>query len=141
MTRSFQTIVSRGADHMGTDDFAPVFDALKAIYARYEPHCLVTADEPGRSYLATRELREKDGYRTAFGGVEIKKRYVSAHLMPFYACPDLLDGVSDALWRRMQGKSCFNFVRLDPSLFAEFDELVARGFVRFEREGRFAPRS
>lgn len=123
---------------MGDMDFSSVFDALRAIYARYENNCVVTADSPGRYYLATHEIRAKDGYRTAFGGVEIKKLYVSAHLMPVYAHPEMLDGVSDALRRRVQGKSCFNFKKDDPALRKEFEALVACGFSRFERDGRFA---
>jgi hypothetical protein len=37
------------------------------------------------------------------------KSYVSFHLIPVYMFPDLLKGLSPALEKRMQGKSCFNF--------------------------------
>ena len=124
---------------MTVDEFTDVFETLRAIYAPYEKHCVVTAEAPGRYYLATHEVRAGDGYRTAFGGVEIKKRYVSAHLMPVYAHPELLEGISDALKRRMQGKSCFNFSKRDPALLKEFEALVARGFARFKTDGRVSP--
>jgi hypothetical protein len=67
---------------------------------------------------------------TWFGGVRVGKRYVSYYLMPVYVEPSLLDEVSPALRRRMQGKSCFNFTSVDEGLFAELTELTRRGFER-----------
>ncbi len=55
-----------------------------------------------------------------FGAAVIKKNYVSFHLMPVYVHPDLLEGISDGLRKRMQGKSCFNFKALDEDTLAEF---------------------
>ncbi|MEJ7653340.1 MAG: hypothetical protein WKH64_08345 [Chloroflexia bacterium] len=70
-----------------------------------------------------------------FGATTIKKRYVSYHLMPVYIYPDLLEGASDGLRKRMQGKSCFNFVRLDELLVAELAALTEAGYRRYGREG------
>lgn len=117
-------------------DLQPVFDRLRALFAAHSEGCVVTADEPGRYYLGTQQVRAKDGYRTMFGGVEIKKAAVSVHVMPVYAHPDLLDGVSEALRKRMQGKSCFNFKAVDEPLFAELAALIARGVDRFRAAGR-----
>ncbi len=63
-----------------------------------------------------------------FGAVRIRTRYVSYHLMPIYGSPALLDGISPLLRRRMQGKSCFNFTKVDDALFTELAELTGRGF-------------
>jgi hypothetical protein len=57
--------------------------------------------------------------------VQLKKNYVSYHLMPIYTDPSLLDEISDALRARMQGKSCFNFTSVDENLFAELGTLTA----------------
>ena len=119
-------------------DFTPIFEALRALFLPYAPLGVVLHDEPGRYYLGTHEVRAKDGYRTWLGGVEIKKSYVSAHLIPVYVHPDLLDCVSADLRRRMQGKSCFNFKKADPTLFDELSGLLARGVARFQEEGRLA---
>jgi len=70
-----------------------------------------------------------------FGAVRIGKSYVSYHLMPVYAFPDLLDGISPDLKKRMQGKSCFNFTHMDEGLFQELAELTERGYERFKKEG------
>lgn len=120
-------------------DFQEIFAVLKAIYAAHEAAGIVTRDEPGAYFLATMEVREKDGYRTAFGGVEIRKSYVSAHLMPVYTHPELLDGAPESLRKRMQGKSCFNFKSLDAELLREFEALAEKGFRRFEQDGRYSP--
>ena len=63
------------------------------------------------------------------------KAYASFHLMPVYAFPDLRDSLSPQLRRRMQGKSCFNFTRVDEALFVELELLTARGIERFRELG------
>ena len=69
-----------------------------------------------------------------FGAVQIKKNYVSYHLMPIYAFPELLDGLSPELKKRMQGKSCFNFKAVDRSLFTELGALAKRGINAIRRK-------
>lgn len=93
-------------------------------------------DEPTRYYLGTHEVRAKDGYRTWFGGVEVKKNYVSAHLIPVYVHPAMLETASPDLRKRMQGKSCFNFKAVDDALFEELHALVDAGVARFQADGR-----
>ena len=70
------------------------------------------------------------------GGVRrpspIKKKYVSFYLMPVYMYPELLEGITPELRKRMQGKSCFNFKRVDESLFEELGALTSRGFEKFK---------
>ncbi len=70
-----------------------------------------------------------------FGAAQVKKRYVSFYLMPVYAFPDLLKGISPALKKRMQGKACFNFTTIDDEMLAELAALTAKGFARYEKEG------
>jgi hypothetical protein len=69
------------------------------------------------------------------GAVRIGKRYVSYHLMVVYMFPDLLQGISPELKKRMHGKSCFNFTHIDDHLLQELDELTERGFERFKQSG------
>jgi hypothetical protein len=70
-----------------------------------------------------------------FGAVEIKKNYVSYHLMPIYVNPKLLETVLPGLKKRMQGKSCFNFTSSDAVLFKELAELTEEGFKDYKRQG------
>jgi hypothetical protein len=65
---------------------------------------------------------------TWFAGTRLGARYVSYYLMPVYVQPSLLDGISPGLRRPMQGKSCFNFTKVDEALFAELGELTRTGF-------------
>ena len=117
-------------------DFQAIFERIRSLFKPHEAKCVKGSDEPGRYYLGSQEVRAKDGYRTVFGGVEIKKNYVSAHVMPVYTNPELLETISPELRRRMQGKQCFNFKRLDEPLIAELGELIDRGAARFEADGR-----
>ena len=113
-----------------------VFSRLRAIMAGHAHKLVVVRDEPGDYYLNTRFARS-DGYVWAFGAVQTRARYVSYHLMPINGTPDLL-GASDALRKRMQGKSCFNFTRVDEDLFAELDEVTGRA-ARLAADRAFFP--
>jgi hypothetical protein len=119
---------------VGTKDFSALFTRLRELMAPYGDQLVVARDLPGDYYVETRWVRD-DGYRGYFGAVQTKSRYVSYHLMPVYAWPDLLDGASPELRRRMQGKSCFNFSTSDDALLAELGELTGRAFERMRTSG------
>ena len=69
-----------------------------------------------------------------FGAVRTGKNYVSYHLMAVYVFPELLDGMSPELKKRMQGKSCFNFKQVDDTLLRELAKLTDQGYKRFKKE-------
>jgi len=117
-------------------DFQAVFDRLRPLYAAHEAKCVVLKDGPARYLLGSQEVRAKDGYRTWFGGVEIKKNYVSAHLLAVYMHPEMLEGIDPALRKRMQGKSCFNFKAPDDPALDSFAALVEASAERFAADGR-----
>jgi hypothetical protein len=73
----------------------------------------------------------KNKQRLFFAAVRTGKAYVSFHLMPIYACSDLLKQISPELKKRMQGKSCFNFKKVDEKLFRELAKLTKLGFQKF----------
>lgn len=118
------------------EDFQAIFDRIRTMFAKHQDAGVVLHDEPHRYYLGSREVRAKDGYRTWFGGVEIKKNYVSAHLIPVYAHPDMLDDADPALRKRMQGKSCFNFKKRDDAAIDSLAALIDAGAARFREDGR-----
>lgn len=118
---------------MAEKDFQAVFDQLKAIMKPYEGQLELQHDQPGNYSLLVQYKRE-DGYQGWFGGIQIKKNYVSYHLMPVYAYPELQDGMSDELKKRMQGKSCFNFKSVDEKLFMELGKLTKKGFDAFKKD-------
>lgn len=113
-----------------------VFDRIRPMLARHAKGAVERQDAPGAYHLNTHETREKDGYRTYFGGVEIKKNFVSTHLFPVYTDPSLLDAVSPELKKRIQGKSCFNFKTMDEPLLAELEQLIDRGAALYREQGR-----
>jgi hypothetical protein len=100
---------------------------------RYESSLIVQADTPGNYYLNVPHV-EKYGKELMFGAAQIKKNYVSYHLFPVYMYPDLLDGISPNLKKRMQGKACFNFTAIDEDLLAELAALTQKGAERFRQE-------
>ena len=106
-------------------DREQVFTALSAILRRHARGMSIRTDDPGHLYVELAPDAPKARPRF-FGAVQTKKAYVSFHLMPVYEDPGLLEAISPALRKRMQGKSCFNFTAPDAALFAEIDALTAR---------------
>jgi hypothetical protein len=117
-------------------DFQTTFEQLKAILKEFEPFLTVKTDAPDNYYLDG-PYSPKFKKEIFFGAVQIKKNYISYHLMPVYAFPDLLDGISPALKKRMQGKSCFNFTAVNEELFVELAHLTRLGFDRFRQAREF----
>lgn len=116
---------------VGDSEFQKVFDELRKVLARYAPKMIVVHDSPGNYYLDTKVImpNKKPMF---FGAVQIRKRYVSFHLMPVYVFGDLLADMSPELKKRMQGKSCFNFKAVDKALFKELAALAKAGFDRYK---------
>ena len=54
--------------------------------------------------------------------------------MPVYMYPDLLKDISSNLKQHMQGKSCFNFKKVDPELFQELEDITKKSYERFQKE-------
>ncbi len=115
-------------------DFNQVFDDLREVLVPYSSSLIVKTDEPGMIFLDT-HYQMKNKKPLFFGSVEIKKNYVSFHLMPVYVSPALLDDISPDLRKRMQGKSCFNFNKVDQSLFSELATLTRKGFDYYQEQG------
>ena len=113
-------------------DFATVFTQLKEILTPLAPPLTVVADEP-ENYSLNAAYSAQYKRDLFFGAVQIKKNYVSYHLMPIYIFPALLDNISPALKKRMQGKSCFNFTTMDEALLAELAQLTESGFAQYRK--------
>jgi hypothetical protein len=115
------------------DDFAKAFHGLRMVFAKYEKYLQVSAATREKYYLETRSPSYK-GKPLFFGAVLRGRAYVSFHLMPLYWDPSLAKDISAELKKRMQGKSCFNFVAPDAALFRELAGLTSRGFALYKRK-------
>jgi hypothetical protein len=115
-------------------DLSPVFTELRNILSPYASDLKVTRDGENELYLDTLHI-QKNNKPLFFGAVQIKKSYVSFHLMPVYVKPELLRSASPELKARMQGKSCFNFTTVEPDLFQELAALTKAGYASYREEG------
>jgi hypothetical protein len=103
-------------------DFHAVEARLRQILDPYRDQLTVSKEGPDGIFL---ELPGYEGKPWGYvGGTRVGKSYVSYYLMGVYGDPKLLDGMSPELKRRMQGKSCFNFTRIDEDLFGELEGLT-----------------
>lgn len=115
-------------------DLDAVFIELKSIMAPYARTLDAKKDDTSELYVDTRHV-QKNKKPLFFGAVQVKKSFVSFHLMPVYLKPELLAGVSPELKARMQGKSCFNFTQVDKPLFKQLAALTKAGFASYKEQG------
>jgi hypothetical protein len=114
---------------MAERDFEAVHERLKGIIRAHADGLVITKDGPAGMALEVPGLEGKPwGY---VAGTRLGRSYVSFYLMPVYASPELEASVSPELRKRKQGKSCFNFTRVDEALLAELESLAARGIPGF----------
>lgn len=115
-------------------DLQPAFAELISILRPYAAKLEIKTDYPTELYVDTRHIM-RNGKPLFFGAVQLKKKYVTFHLMPVYVQPGLLDSASAGLRRRMQGKSCFNFTAADKALFKELAGLLEAGYASYRDQG------
>ena len=111
---------------MPEHSFEDVYTILRAMMKSFSDRLVVKADSEDGLILVgpNPDIKGRELY---FGGVQIKKNYVSYHLMPVYMNPGLLNDLSPELRKRMQGKSCFNFNKVDEKLFSDLRKLTQKG--------------
>ncbi|MFZ3266205.1 MAG: hypothetical protein WA172_19520 [Terriglobales bacterium] len=114
-------------------EFVSAFEGLRQILKPYDKKLHVTKDQPGNYMSESKSLRYL-GKPLMFAGIT-SKSYVAFHLFPVYMFPNLVDGISPELKRRMQGKTCWNFKKAEESLFGELGKVVEASFRRFEEMG------
>ncbi len=111
-----------------------VFTELKKVMEPYADRLDRKNDDEKELYVDTKHV-QKNMTPVFFGAVQVKKSYVSFHLMPVYCCPELLENMSENLKKRMQGKSCFNFKQVDELLFTELALLTKASYASYEAQG------
>ncbi len=112
--------------------FAETFAALRGVLERHAKSLHVQLNKPGDYQVCSPTMTDRGGRPLFLAAVQIKKSYVSFHLIPVYACPDLLKDVSPSLRKRMQGKACFNFTEIDPAHLKELAALTKKGLARMK---------
>jgi hypothetical protein len=115
-------------------DFTAVFSELYKVMAPYAAKLDTKKNDEAELYIDTRHI-QKNKKPLFFGAVQVKKSYVSFHLMPVYLKPDLLASASPELKSCMQGKSCFNFSAVEPTLFKELAALTKAGYASYKEQG------
>jgi hypothetical protein len=115
------------------NDFPIVFEQLKNILKPYAEKLTLKVDTSDTYYIDG-PYSQKWKKQLFFGSAVVRKNYVSFYLMPVYMYPELLQDTSPELKKRMQGKSCFNFKKVEPGLFSELAELTRRSVEKFQQE-------
>ena len=114
---------------------AVIFEALAAVIAPYL-HLFEAEMHPRMGYcLKTWGEWPTEVY---FAGVQWSEEGLHFHLFPLQRFPGLMDGASEELKSRMQGKISFRFDSFEPERFAELASMTARAFDLLRADGLFA---
>jgi hypothetical protein len=116
-----------------TGDLRLTFAALRESLAVHSERLLVTVDQPCDYQLCSRTLRNRIGRPLFVAGIQIKKNYVSYHLLPIYMAPALQKKISPTLKKQMQGKACFNFTAIESQQLEELAVLTRQGIEVFNK--------
>ena len=112
-----------------TGELEAIEARLWAILAPYRDRL-----EEGSVYGLATLKRPGANAHQFFAGVRVAAKHVAFHLMPVYADPSLLDGISAALRKRLTGKTTFTFSSADEALLVELEDLTARSFEAYMDE-------
>jgi hypothetical protein len=108
-------------------DLHAVEARLRSIFDPYRDGLVVSKEGPDGLYL---EMPGSEGTPWGYvGGTRVGKAYVSFYLMGAYD-GGLQSAMSPELRKRMQGKTCFNFAKVDEGLFAELEGITAKAIER-----------
>jgi len=110
-------------------EFEALAARLWAILAPYRDRL-----EEGSVYGLATLKRPGANAHQFFAGVRVAQKHVAFHLMPIYADPGLLDGVSPALRKHLKGKTTFDFSAADDASLIELEALTARCYETYMRE-------
>jgi hypothetical protein len=113
----------------------PLFARLRALVAERAKGMPVAKDEPGCFVVHSRDTAP-NGKPLEFATVAQRKRTVNVYLMPVYVNPELAADLPTGLAKRRQGKSCFNFPRIDEDRLDELDALLSACRDRWQADGR-----
>jgi hypothetical protein len=126
-----QAVAAR-APRESSQSTAVVFEALAAVLSPYL-HLFEAEMHPRMGYcLKTWGEWPSEVY---FAGVQWSEEGLHFHLFPLQRFPDLLDGASEELRARMQGKISFRFTTFEPERFAELASMTARAYERLRADG------
>ncbi|HEX5823135.1 MAG TPA: hypothetical protein VFY18_01630 [Candidatus Limnocylindrales bacterium] len=102
--------------------------------------------EPYRTRLETFEIYgvpmlRRPGARAHdwFAGVSPGNGVIRFFLLPMYAHPELLEGISPELRKRKRGASLFAFTNVDDGLIEELTALTERSFAAYTNGDEEAP--
>src|SRR5512132_3817992 len=107
-----------------TVESTELFEALRGILRRHAGGLSVSEDS-STCYCLAGGMHPKHKRPIPIAWVRVGTGSVSFDHMGVYACPATLRGVSKELRSRMQGKSCFNFRKVDHTLFSELETVTA----------------
>ena len=114
-----------------TADLVAVEARLGAIVDAYRDRLVV-----GSVYHLETLTRPGAKAHDFFAFVKPGTSFVSLYLKPVYIWPDLLDDISPALRKRLQGsRTAFSFAVVDEPLLIELEALVERAFRRYIKAG------
>jgi hypothetical protein len=134
-TKARTAAAASARSNTGTAGGAALFVALRKILREHEASLVVARNEPGE-YELTTKTKGENGKPLFFGGVRTARAHTAFFLNPLASDPELLEGMSEHLAARRDGKTAFHFKTVEPVLFEELAALTQRAFESFKKAGK-----
>jgi len=120
------------------EDLINIFAQIKPLLKAYQPRLKSKVDDDTHFDLWTTKEAVIQGRKfpeVYFAAVMLNKSYVSLHYMPIYAEPESKKYLKPELLSKLNGKSCFNFKKIDSVLLEQIKETLDRGFKEYQKRG------
>ncbi len=115
---------------------APAAEQLAAVEARLRAILVPYEDRLEWATIYNIPTLRKAGASAHdwFAFVKPASKHVGLYLLPMHRHPELREGLSPDLAKRLTGASAFTFKALDETLFTELEGVVARAFEVYTAE-------
>lgn len=115
-----------------------VFDQVKPLIKKYEPHLAARMDFDSRYELWSEKnvfFAGKQRDEVFFVGLIIQSNYVGFYYMPIYCDPTLKNKLKPELLKLLKGKSCFHLKTVDKVLMSQIKDALKIGFDFYKKQG------
>ena len=119
-------------------DIKEMQEALIGILKSHVPPLKIRHEEEAKFEVAgtieaMQGKQKVDGFY--FGSVVPKPKDVRLYFFPAYTHADEFQDLPEQLKKCLKGKSCFHIKKLDESLRADIESMVAKGIQLYQKDG------
>jgi len=110
----------------------------KAVMETYEPPFIARKNSAKAYELWTGKeifLAGKTRPEIMLAALMIMKNSVAFHYFPIYCLPELKEQLPADLLKKLKGKTCFHFKKLEPAIDKQIESALKLGHAAYKKQG------